>query len=178
MSIEKKIEELQRQLAVKTAYLTVKVSFGQVGKSLPEDVKTEVINKLQEICASLAEGEELKADNSNTGLTAQEIEILKQISAKVLNPTTKATAKVAPPPIPQPNPKAKFGSPTELTPNPMVTDKAVLITLSNIDATLRSKVAPQSEVQIMDRREDQLFVQDPNGRRFWVPSDDVEITHE
>ncbi len=174
MSIEAKIEELQRQLAVKTAYLGVKISFGNDLKHLPADVKEEVISKLNGIAVKLAEGVEevLEQESEMAQLTPQEVSTLKLMADKILN------ANTAPKPIPgvhdpRANPAPIQAQPV-VPPQPQV-KRAEIMTTGSIDPTVRSKVDSQSVVTIVSLQGDNAFVQDTKYNRFWIPVEDLNF---
>lgn len=175
MTLESKIQELQRQLEIKKAYANVKISFGHAGKGIPEDIKEEITRKLTEIAVKLAEDQEIN-EKCET-LTNEEITILKQIVHQILTPKDKKhtipkkenlTVTKNDTIIPVTSEFLEHGE-------PLKGKIARLLLLDNIDVTMRKKIIPESEVKIMEIKEDQAFVQDKKANRFWVPVEDLDF---
>lgn len=167
-TLEEKIKDLERKLAVKNAYLTVQFSFPKNSK-LPEDVKEQVINELKNACANLAEDETVSKDveksNISERLNDDEIRILRQVAAAAKGKV--AVQPVAPAPRPEQAPKT-FDSATDGV------KKAMLVTLENVDAKLRNKIASQEIVFVTSERDGYARITTQKGMSINVPVDDLD----
>jgi hypothetical protein len=86
--LESKIQQLEREVALKKAYQSVQISFPKSAK-LPEDVTQEVTQRLRDVAQKLALGTADKGDDTPTtlDLTSEEIQVLKMLAQSALKKT-------------------------------------------------------------------------------------------
>lgn len=192
MSLETTIQDLEHKLALKKAFLAVKVN---IPGKFSKEVKKEVSEVLRALCEKLADEQEINNTN-NQVLTEEEIVVLKTLANKVLgkNTTTEAkTENIQKTPTQQPQEKLikennnddDTGMQQATTtlqhiiaaqvqmPNMM----GSLMTLENVDKAIRGNVEPLAKVSILKVNEETnlAWVQDKSGNRFNVPLDDIEV---
>jgi hypothetical protein len=170
-SIETKIAELERKLALKNAYLGVNISFGKGHKSFSEDVRAEVTKNINEFCRALANDEEISVKQSSLPFSEEDIEILQQLISTVKDRQSKPQPAVKDVEV-----RVKVEEPKPL--KPKTTKKATIMFLDNLSPELKGKVEPQSEVTILSTKGALAFVEDNAARRFNVPFDDLEPIFE
>jgi len=172
MSIEKKIEELQKQLAIKTAYLSVEIKFKK-GVTIPQDVKDLVTDELLKACAQLAEGvESFTPTNNSSNLASDEIHLLKQVAelfkSKLKNKTL----------IQQTEPVNNISGTVSGAIRKLGKKRAEIITLDSVQpANLRKKVPSQSIVEIVGYEENRAIA-DFKGTRFFIDKEDLNFNLE
>ena len=172
-SLEDRIKDLERQLALKQAYLTVNFSFPKSNK-LPDDVKEQVIAELKKACTQLADDkEETVAElnpNSVNHLTSEEVTLLKEFASVVKARTTSTPAPIAPSAVQPPAPeKKKMDSGTEGI------KKAVLLTLEGVPASARNRVESGETVYVKSSDGETASIATKNGLIFKVPVDDLDF---
>lgn len=172
-TLEEKIKLLERELALKNAYLSVQFSFPKMSK-LPEDVRNQVVEELKKACAQLAEDKEAAPTPTSapTELTAEDLKILKElantIKAKTARPAAPSpTVTTAPAPVEAPKP-VPAGSVL----------KAVLLTLENVPKTIRNKVDPQSQVYVNKQENGRALVTTAKGNTFHIPVEDLDFLEQ
>jgi len=169
MSLEDRIKALEQQLAIKHAYLSAKVVFGNKGKNIPADVKKTVEKSIKELCAQLAEGNEVSQPNSS-GLTTQEVNVLKSLASKVLSKTGAKITSTAQ--------TKKARTLKDVLSNASKSNiTAQILLLDSVPATLRKKVDAQSIVKILANKGDRVFVETERGVRFYLPIEDVDFNY-
>lgn len=172
MSTESKIKELEKQLELKKAFLDVKVSFGK-GKKYSKEVQDQVRLFVQDACTRAAEGETI---TQSEAFTEDEINILKNM-VNTLQQRSKNPSK----PL---NPSTEISNSMSNTVSQTIKkitnqNKALILTLDNVDRTVRNKIAPQSVVRVVGKRDDTLmFVETSQGVRFNIPVSDLEFNIE
>lgn len=169
-TLEDRIKELERKLAVKNAYLTVQFSFPKNSK-IPDDVKEQVINELKNACTALAEDETVAKDKdaSIERLSDDDINILRQVAAAARGKIS--AAPQAQPAAPQPKqelPPKTFDSATDGV------KKAILLTLENVDSKVRNRVSSQEQVYVTSERDGYARVTTRKGLSISVPIEDLE----
>ena len=171
MSLEEKIQELEKKLALKQAYLSVNFTFPR-GNRIPDEIKEQVTSELKNACAQLAEHEEYDipvsvnldgTPSQASNFTPEEVEVLKGVAASVFEKTTDTGQS------PKPQSKSRKDS--------ISAKKARIIMLDSVDKTVRSKIEPQSEVKVIASGQGKHFVQTMDGaaRRFWINTDDLDF---
>jgi len=182
MSLEDKISKLQRELALKNAFLAVSISFGK-GNKFPADVQEQIVNELKDFCTKRAENLDAVIDvESEQKLSAEDVEILKMLADKVRNKTTTAAAS-APQQAPvkkQPTSnKAVFAPADESTSSadgPILGRKATLLSTESLHPSQRAKAHSGMEVFVNAVRPDGFVnLRTKEGYQFNVPLDDVEV---
>ncbi len=170
--LEDRIKDLERQLALKKAYLDVNFTFPKNSK-LPDDVKEQVVNELKDACARLAEGMEdaLPVMNGNSAdfLSSEEIQVLKQLVQAAKGKLGKA-APVTQQQAPK-QPEVKSQDLPEIK-------KAVLLTLDSVQPTIRNKMGSGETVYVKSYKDDQAFVMNRHGQGFYVPIEDLDFNLE
>jgi hypothetical protein len=175
MSIEKKIEELQRQLAIKTAYLNVEVKFKK-GITIPKEAKDLVVNQLKKACAQLAEDRDaIPLDTKgNTQVSTEDLLFLKQMReavGKKLSSKTEPTNEVV---------KDTGFSNNISEAIKKVSNRenvAQLLTIDSIEARLRRKIPPQACVEVIEKQGEKTIV-DYKGIRFFINTEDLNFNVE
>lgn len=168
MGLQEQIQELEKRLALKKAYLSVKISFGK-GNKIPQEIRDIVTNKIQEVCTKFANDEEFECENNpEVEFSNEERAVLKELSSRVLQKQQKSEPIKAKPVVEKAAPAVSevFDSSPK---------KGILVVLDNIDPTVRNKIAPQSEVRVVGSNNEMYFVESRTGIRFWIPKDDLEI---
>lgn len=171
--LESRISQLERELALKRGYQSVKFV---VPKHLPVDVRDEIEAKLREIAESLA----LKADAatpsaSNMPFTAEEVDILKMVIDTVTKKTAGSTATTVPT-----GPSA-VSTQGNHVPKPMGNPrKAKIITVENVRGEGKRHAAPDDELYINnpDKVDDHGMVSATHMKRGFmikIPLDDIEL---
>lgn len=168
-TLEDRIKDLERKLAVKNAYLTVQFSFPKTSK-IPEDVKEQVINELKNACTALAEDETVAKDRpkdtSIERLSDEDIQVLRQVADAARG---KLAARPAAPTVPKQEQAPKtFDSAIEGV------KKAMIMTLENVDAKLRNRIASQEIVYVTSEREGLARITTSKGLSINVPVEDLE----
>lgn len=160
MSLEDNIKDLEHRLAVKKAYLGLKLQFPARTSA---KVKEEVNSKIKDLCLKLADDQEAGLNSGN--FSEEEVKVLKMLANRALSRPEKASkAKL------EPNPESSAPEPEKPQ------NKAILMSMDGVPLTLRSKIAPQSELEILEDQGELLKVREFKfGNIFNVPSRDVEI---
>lgn len=162
MDLEQQIKDLERQLALKKAYLSLKVN---LPKTVPEDIKVEIEAAITAFCAQKANGT-VQADvqnatqnvaNSNNQFTDQELAILKGVVQAALEKSGGKVIKKAP----------EKGKP--LT--------AMLMTTDSIPVDRRKLVESNAQVQIISYNDKEACFTF-NKNRFVVPLEDLQFEQE
>lgn len=167
--LELKIAELEKKLATKQAFLHAQISFPK-GNRIPEEIKKQVSTKIREACTLLAEEQEI-SNNKDSDFTVQEIKALKSVAGVYLNKKGDTTATEPHNPT----------SPEDLQQGRVISQAATkmnrgrILMLDSVDPVMRKKIEPESEVVIIESREDMRFVQDKRANRFWINVEDLEL---
>lgn len=172
--LEKKIQELNRKLALKQAFLSATISFPR-GNKIPQDVKDEVLNSLRAAAADFSEGVYNPAVPADPGavvsvsqFTEEEAGILKNIAATV---KSKAAAPAQPS---KPQPQAPQAAPVTKS-EPMGLKKARLLMIDSLPSQYRNKVAPESEVYVSSLKDGKARITLPSGQSVLVEAEDLEF---
>lgn len=180
MDLKDKIKELEHKLAIKQAYLSLSFTFPR-GNKIPQDIKDLIVHNLKEYATKLANDEEsnINVNTVEEEFSVEERKILKDIVARVLEKqktpdqekievTKEGTLTVTKikTEVKKLTPEEKFDAAPK---------KASIITVDNIDASVKSKVDRTQEVRIIGSDSKMYCVQDRKGIQFWIPKDDVEI---
>ena len=167
-SLEDRIKDLERQLALKQAYLNVSFSFPKNSK-IPEDVRSEVTAELKSICAGLAEGKEQTVaelnPNTSSYLTSEEISTLKSLAEVAKGRLTPAASR----PQPIDPPKKVVDSGVDGV------KKARLLTLENLNVNVRSKIEPMEEVWVKSSNGEMATIATKKGIITKVPVEDLDF---
>lgn len=164
-----KIAELERQLELKKAFLSARVSFGK-GNKFSEETKKQVTDFVQALCVKAAETNEPDATPT---FSEQEVTVLKQMVAKIV-------AKAA---DTQPTPVNTVPQPTVVTlPHkvaPAPKNMAQIMLLDNVDVAVRNKVSSESVVKVIGKvNEATAFVETGDGFRFHIPIEDLDFDYQ
>jgi hypothetical protein len=174
-TLEQRIARLERVLALKDAYSSVVVSFKK-GSKLPEDVKQQVIDELSKACSQLAEHceSETPLQVEPLNFSSEEVKILKDLAKTVIARSVPNTDHVKT--IKESEPVTK----SELKVSEPEIKRAVVITLDNVQKSLRNRLTPQALVYVKKQNEEGLsVVVDPNsGISFTIPTEDLEFQTE
>jgi len=176
-SLQDQIKRLERELAVKNAYLSVQFSFPKMSK-LPQEVKEQVMEELKKACTQLAEDKEsnvLKTPQASE-LTKDDVKILKDLITTLKNKTTGGTVvgkTTFTNPNPQTLPKEDPSIPKVDNANSVL--KAIILTLENVPKELRSKVDSNSTVYVKKSENGRSLVMTQKGATFHIPTDDLEF---
>jgi hypothetical protein len=176
--VEKEIEELERKLALKRAYLQVSISFGKGYKSFPEDVRKEVEDTMIAHARTMAEGS-TNSKPSITSLTEEEVVILKGYVEAIKNRASKPAAA--------PQTQQKQSSQEPVTLNSVLkrsgADQAqqmtgVLVTLDSVPKEQRQKIMPNSVVSVLKviSNENKYLVRDQEHNQFTVDMEDIDFS--
>ncbi len=176
MDLENKIKELQKQLAIKNAYLNVDIKFKK-GVQIPQDVKKLVTEELTKACAQLAEGVDYEASANTTDLTDEDVVLLKELANKLRSKVNKK-APVSNGNGANSHKVAQEESEISKAIKKVTANKARLMLLDNIDPEIRRKLEPNSLVKIIGKRGDTNLVEDENKNRFLVPIEDLDFNLE
>lgn len=166
MNTEDKIKELEKQLELKKAFLDVRVSFGK-GRKYSKEVQDKVNQYVKEACTKAAEGSE----TTSKGFSEEEISILKKmvtsIKEKANQPTTVSVSAEA---------STMSNTVSDTLKKINSQNQALILTLDNIDRTIRNRIQPQSVVRVIGKRDENLaFVENSQGVRFNIPFDDLDF---
>jgi hypothetical protein len=184
MALEDKIAELQRELALKNAFLTVTFSFGKSGK-FPQEVQDQITKELREYCTKRAEKLDTIPEQAEV-LSKEDVEILKQLSEtikkKSQSPTVAKTATVQPT-GPKVSDKVKFGPSNEDIPmgqiNAIAGRKAILLHTESIHPSQKAKASSGMEVLVnMVRPDGFVNLRTKEGYQFNVPLEDIEVVQQ
>jgi len=172
LTLEDKIADLERLLALKKAYASVSFSFPKNSK-LPDDVQQQVISELQAACAQLAENMEFsKSVPQDISLTREDFVILKQLINTVKNRTISGSTASSEPSTTN---QLKENDP-ELKNNEV--RRAQILTLENVRKELRSKIDSNSLVYVRRVEDGRALVTAQSGVTFHVPVDDLDFNLE
>ena len=182
MELQDKIKELEHKLAIKQAYLSLNFTFPR-GNKIPQDIKDLVTNNLKNAAAKYANDEEV--EYANTGFSSEEITILKGIVNRVVEKQSAAITETYPAAL---TPHADTTLVVNTRPIQSVTKKLTpeekfdsspkkvnIMTLDNVDPTVRSKISRDDQVRVVGSNKDMFCVEDRKGNKFWIPREDVEI---
>lgn len=153
MNLEQRIKELEKKLALKKAYDTVKVSFGR-GNSIPDEVKKEVEESIKTFCEMMSERidrEEAEAKQTTSN---------KQKVQKAVSNNLKDVRESA----------EKVQNEKPLT--------ATLMTTDSLSQEMKQLVSSMTEVQIVGLNETHasIKVETKKGlKRAAVPKEDLQI---
>jgi len=160
-TLEDQIKELERELALKNAYLSAVVSFPKNTK-LPQDVQEEVVNTLKTFAVQKAEQKDLSNQEVSLLFSEEEVAIIKQLISAVKNrPVAQATTPVIT---------------TERSNSSEESGKtARLLTTDGIAPTLRGRVAPEAQVVVRRVSGGRAVVMSEDGIVFQVPEEDLDF---
>lgn len=181
MKLDDKIKELEHKLATKKAYLAAQVVFPKGGKEFPSNVIKAVKERIKEACVMLAEEQEVQTNtNTEATFTSQEIAALKSIAQVYFGKSNNSDKAETPVKREMKNTHETPTTTEDLNNGKVISQKAtgksraLLLTLDSVDRAMRRKVDPQSEVIIIETKDNKAFVQDQKANRFWVLKDDLE----
>lgn len=167
--LESRISELERELALKKGFQAVKFV---LPKNLPDDVATEIQNKLREIADSLAlKKDQLSPDNTPTTFNSEEVAVIKMLAQSALKRSVPVTTSVITATV----------APTELVQKPApIQKKAKLILTENIRGEAKKYATVDDEVFVSDSNSVDAhgMVSATHMRRggmMRVPLDDLEF---
>lgn len=157
MDLEQQIKDLERQLALKKAYLSIEV---KLSKTVPEDIRLEIENEIKAFASQKANGTQTAlTQNVNNQFSEQEVIILKSVVKAALE---KSGVKVV---------EAK---PTVDKSKPLT---ATLLTTDSIPVERRKLIESNSKVQIVSYNDKEAcFLHNKN--RFVVPIEDLQFETE
>ena len=181
MSLDAKIKELQRELALKNAFLAASVSFGK-GNKFPKDVQDQIIQELKDYCTKRAEKLD-EIPEQTESLSSEDVQILKQLSETVKkksNGAAKVVDNKSSAPQHKISEKVKFGPAREDVPmgqiNALAGRKATLLHTESIHPSQKSKAFSGMEVMInMVRPDGFVNLRTKEGYQFNVPQEDIEV---
>lgn len=169
--LEDRIKELQRQLALKEAYLSVSFSFPK-GNKIPNEIKEQVTLSLKEKATQLASEEEEITKPNTSEFSDIEVEVLKQLADQVLKRPKREVQKVDPPSVTPETPyKASSKAPQKF---------ATVVSLKGIPKEFKPKVGVESRVRIkkLDLKERKAIVVDDKGFAFPILVDNLIFEEE
>lgn len=164
MSLEQQIKDLQRLLALKTAYSKVLVTFDEKD-DIPEDVKIEVVTKLASIAHDLGADIEPAVKNQNSQFTEIEVDVLKNLAESVLERAKKQSSSPSSTALPTIKDQSK-----ELF--------AILLTTNNVRKEQRKYVNSNERVQVLKYDDVNALITNKSGERFIVLKDDIELENQ
>lgn len=166
MSIEQRIKDLERLLALKNAYQSATITFPK-GIKLPDDVREEVVNKIKEYTLAMAEGQEAvpAAPTASSPFSETEITALKGLAEAVLS-------KAKPQTTVNGTNQIKPASPQTIE---SITQYATVLTTDSVEKSMRSKVASEDKVLVVKKDEQYAIVRTTAGAQFRILLEDLEI---
>lgn len=174
MSVENEIQELERKLELKKAYLNVNISFGKGYKSWSDEVRQEVEFSLRDCAAKLAAGVSVQKSEQ---FSEQEIEVLKAVAASVLTKPSK-TAPKGPQQVEDSSFKGEVAKLTTEKPTDLTNAKAQITMVDGVPSEQRQKIAPEAVVTVLSQRSDRFFVEDDKGNRFWILNEFLNFDYQ
>jgi hypothetical protein len=163
-TLEERIKGLERELALKQAYLSVQFSFPK-GSKLPDDVKEQVTEELKKACAQLADDKGVVVNHSSASseFSEDEVSVLKQ----VVEAAKSKMSAVKPP---------KMQGTVETAPKTdAIPRNAILLTNDNIPANIRMKIGSNEAVFVKESSDGTSFVVTRDGMGFRVPTEDLDF---
>jgi len=169
-TLEDQIKELERELALKSAYLSAVVSFPKNTK-LPQDVQEEVVNTLKTFAVQKAEQKDLSNQEVSLLFSEEEVAIIKQLISAVKNrPAAQASGLESHRQV-----ATQVTTNTRLSSNEESGKTARLLTTDGIAPTLRGRVAPEARVVVRKVSGGRAIVMSEDGIVFQVPEEDLDF---
>ena len=165
-TLTEKIKDLERQLALKQAYLSVQFSFPK-GNKLPDDVRSQVIQELKNACAQLAEDEvPVGQSDAFLHLTQEEIKTLKDLASVAKSRLSKTST-----PAPANNVPVKHQVQEEYE----SVKEAILLTLENVPQSAKIKMGSNEKVFVKSQKDGTAFIVTQSGIGIRVPVEDLDF---
>lgn len=165
MSIEDKIKELEQQLELKKAWMSVSISFGR-GNKISEELKQQITEQIEEFCYAKAEGLEVAVErNTELPFTPEEMSTLKQLAQAALTRKAKPSQNNAKHVLQQTSSPIEYQKQQNKGSEPLFVEVA---RTDNIPYPESDSIQVGDRVKVVGFKDEHVTIQLENGKTFGV----------